>query len=64
MLTGCQSVPPMTRFVALELGKDHWFSIEAARRLLGYRPEAFPMEEGLAAYATAWQSGATPQESD
>lgn len=30
--------PPMTRFVAAELAKDHWFSIEAARRDLGYEP--------------------------
>lgn len=29
--------PPMTRFVAVELAKDHWFNIEAARRDLGYR---------------------------
>jgi nucleoside-diphosphate-sugar epimerase len=63
-LLGRQSIPPMTRFVALELGKDHWFSIDAARRLLGYRPEAFPMEEGLEAYAGAWRTGGTPVESD
>jgi nucleoside-diphosphate-sugar epimerase len=25
------SIPPMTRFVAVELGKDHWFSVKAAR---------------------------------
>lgn len=55
-LTGRQSIPPMTRFVALELGKDHWFSIQAARNLLGYRPEAFPMEDGLRAYAVSWKS--------
>lgn len=30
--------PPMTRFVAQELAKDHFFSIEAARRDLGYAP--------------------------
>jgi len=30
--------PPMTRFVAIELAKSHWFSIEAARRDLGYAP--------------------------
>jgi len=28
--------PPMTRFVAAELAKDHWFDIAAARRDLGY----------------------------
>jgi len=30
--------PPMTRFVAAELAKNHWFSIEAARKDLGYEP--------------------------
>jgi nucleoside-diphosphate-sugar epimerase len=61
-LSGRDSVPPMTRFVAVELAKNHWFSIEAARRELGYRPEAFPTESGLDAYADAWRSGRTPQD--
>jgi nucleoside-diphosphate-sugar epimerase len=30
--------PPMSRFVAKELATDHWFSIAAARRDLGYTP--------------------------
>ncbi|MFW5874249.1 MAG: NAD-dependent epimerase/dehydratase family protein, partial [Verrucomicrobiota bacterium] len=30
--------PPITRFVAVELAKDHYFRIDAARRDLGYRP--------------------------
>jgi len=30
--------PPMTRFVAKELGTDHWFSSRAARDELGYQP--------------------------
>lgn len=30
--------PPMTRFVAAQLALDHYFSIEKARRLLGYEP--------------------------
>ncbi len=30
--------PPITRFVAVELAKDHYFNIEAARRDLGYEP--------------------------
>ena len=37
--------PPMTRFVAAELAKDHWVSIEAARRDLGYAPRV-SMAEG------------------
>jgi nucleoside-diphosphate-sugar epimerase len=39
--------PPMTRFVAAELAKDHWFSIAAARRDLGYAPRV-SMAEGTA----------------
>jgi len=30
--------PPMTRFVAVELAKDHWFNVSAARRDLGLKP--------------------------
>jgi len=30
--------PPMTRFIAAELAKDHWFDLTAARRDLGYSP--------------------------
>ncbi|HEY1848759.1 MAG TPA: NAD-dependent epimerase/dehydratase family protein [Opitutaceae bacterium] len=39
--------PPMTRFVATELAKDHWFDISAARRELGYAPR-IGMKEGTA----------------
>lgn len=34
--------PPMTRFVATELAKSHWFDISAARRDLGYDPQPHP----------------------
>lgn len=30
--------PPMTRFIAAELAKDHWFDLTAAKRDLGYKP--------------------------
>ncbi len=30
--------PPMTRFIAAELARDHWFNLTAARRDLGYAP--------------------------
>jgi len=30
--------PPITRFVAVELAKNHYFNIEAARREIGYQP--------------------------
>lgn len=38
--------PPMTRFVAKELATDHFFSIDAARRDLGYTPRV-SMAEGM-----------------
>ena len=37
----------MTRFVAAELAKDHWFDISAARRDLGYSPTV-SMAQGTA----------------
>ena len=39
--------PPMTRFVAAELAKDHWFDLGAARRDLGYVPRV-SMAQGTA----------------
>lgn len=44
--------PPMTRFIAAELAKDHWFSVAAARRDLGYAPR-ITMAEGTAALVQA-----------
>lgn len=38
--------PPMTRFVALNLGKSHYFSHEKAKRHFGYEPR-ISVEEGL-----------------
>jgi nucleoside-diphosphate-sugar epimerase len=48
--------PPMTRFVAVELSKSHWYSIESARQDLGYRPESHPMEKGLTAFTQWWKT--------
>ncbi|MEE8397511.1 MAG: NAD-dependent epimerase/dehydratase family protein [Desulfobacterales bacterium] len=39
--------PKMTRFVADELSRSHWFDIGAAKKDLGYIPEV-TMDEGLA----------------
>jgi nucleoside-diphosphate-sugar epimerase len=44
--------PPMTRFVAAELAKDHWFDISAARRDLGYYPRV-SMAQGTAELAAS-----------
>jgi nucleoside-diphosphate-sugar epimerase len=38
--------PPLTRFIVSQLASAHWFSIEAARRDLGYEPE-IRTKEGL-----------------
>ncbi|MDF9833876.1 nucleoside-diphosphate-sugar epimerase [Ereboglobus sp. PH5-5] len=40
--------PPMTRFVASELAKDHWFNATAAHRDIGYTPRV-SMAGGTAA---------------
>jgi nucleoside-diphosphate-sugar epimerase len=47
--------PPMTRFVAAELAKDHWFDITAARRDLGYCPRV-SMAEGMRELVAALSS--------
>jgi 2-alkyl-3-oxoalkanoate reductase len=41
-----QQEPPMTRFVAEELAKAHWFNISAAQKDLGYHPRV-STQEGL-----------------
>ncbi len=48
---GLRSEPPMTRFVAAQLGVDHYFSIDAARRFLGYTP-IIDREKALNAMST------------
>ncbi|KAA1257929.1 3 beta-hydroxysteroid dehydrogenase/Delta 5--_4-isomerase [Rubripirellula obstinata] len=45
-ITGRKSEPPMTRFVAAQLAKDHYFDISAAKERLGYRVRV-SMAEGL-----------------
>ena len=45
--------PPMTRFVAAQLARDHYFDISAARERLGYRIR-ISMEDGLVRLREAW----------
>ncbi len=45
-LSGRRDEPPMTRFLARQLSTTHWFSIQAARRDLGYEPRV-SIAEGL-----------------
>jgi nucleoside-diphosphate-sugar epimerase len=42
-----QQEPPMTRFVAQQLSRSHWFDLSAAREELGYQPRV-SVHEGLA----------------
>jgi nucleoside-diphosphate-sugar epimerase len=49
--------PPMTRFVAAELAKDHWFDGSAAGRDLGYAPRV-SMAEGTGELVRLLRSGA------
>jgi 2-alkyl-3-oxoalkanoate reductase len=51
--------PPLTRFVAAELAKDHWFNIAAARRDLGYASKV-SMAEGTAALIDHLRAGPRP----
>ncbi|MEM9227620.1 MAG: NAD-dependent epimerase/dehydratase family protein [Verrucomicrobiota bacterium] len=46
--------PPMTRFLAVEFAKSHWFDISAARRDLGYSPE-ISMEAWLDEVVAEWK---------
>ncbi|MDO4575469.1 MAG: NAD-dependent epimerase/dehydratase family protein [Planctomycetia bacterium] len=41
-----KSDPPMTRFLALQLAKNHYFDISAAKRDFGYEPK-ISTEEGM-----------------
>jgi nucleoside-diphosphate-sugar epimerase len=47
--------PPMTRFIAAELAKDHWFDLTAARRDLGYIPRV-TMAQGTAELVSYYQA--------
>jgi nucleoside-diphosphate-sugar epimerase len=55
------TIPPMTRFIAVEMAKSHCYSIDAARKELDYHPEVYPTDEGIRAYIEAWKAGETPR---
>lgn len=52
-VAGIDREPPMTRFLAAQLARDHYFNITAAKSILGYRP-AISIEKGLEQLRTAW----------
>ncbi len=43
-LLGLKREPPMTRFLAAQLARSHWFDISAARRDFGYEPKVSTAE--------------------
>lgn len=51
--TGRTAEPPMTRFVAAQLAKDHYFDITAAKQRLGYHVR-LSMKDGLQRLRKAW----------
>ena len=55
-LAGRASEPPMTRFVAAQLARDHYFDISAARERLGYRVRV-STDQGLERLSKAWSRG-------
>jgi nucleoside-diphosphate-sugar epimerase len=52
-ITARTSEPPMTRFVAAQLARDHYFDISAAKERLGYRVR-LNMAEGLERLRETW----------
>jgi 2-alkyl-3-oxoalkanoate reductase len=52
-ITGITAEPPMTRFVAAQLARDHYFNITAAKQILGYRP-SITTAQGLEQLKAAW----------
>jgi nucleoside-diphosphate-sugar epimerase len=49
-----KSEPPMTRFLAAQLAKSHYFDITRARQDFGYKPRV-SMEEGMQRLARDWR---------
>ena len=52
---GIVSEPPMTRFLAAQLGTSHYFDIGRAERDFGFRPRV-SSEEGMRRLASVWGS--------
>ena len=52
-IVGIDREPPMTRFLAAQLARDHYFDISAAKSILGYRP-IVSTETGLNELRSSW----------
>jgi nucleoside-diphosphate-sugar epimerase len=57
-LAGIRQEPPMTRFLAAQLARDHYFNISAAKQSLGYRP-SLSTAEGLRRLGADWNASLT-----
>ena len=55
-LIGWEEDPPMTRFLAGQMGKDHYYDITRARQDFGFSP-AMTKEEGMAALREEFLKG-------
>ena len=58
-LRGADDEPPLTRFLAEQLGTAHWFDPRPARDDLGWTPPV-SLDDGLAALAAWYAAGAPP----
>ncbi|RIK79585.1 MAG: 3-beta hydroxysteroid dehydrogenase [Planctomycetota bacterium] len=56
---GLKQEPPMTRFLAEQLARSHWFDVSAARRDFGYEPRISTAEgmQRLAAWLRSTKNG-------
>lgn len=52
-IAGIDREPPMTRFLAAQLARDHYFDISAAKSILGYRP-IVSTQTGLNELRSSW----------
>jgi nucleoside-diphosphate-sugar epimerase len=55
---GRRDTPPLTRFLAEQLGTAHWFDQRRTRTLLGWRPRT-TLDEGFERLA-AWYGNGQP----
>jgi nucleoside-diphosphate-sugar epimerase len=51
-----RDTPPLTRFLAEQLGTAHWFDQRRTRELLGWRPRT-TLDQGFARLAAWYASG-------
>jgi len=60
-ILGLAGEPPMTRFVALQLARSHWYDMAPAREAFGYTPVVGPLEalDATVSWWAASRSGAS-----